>query len=108
MHDWAEFYTPQYGWLPADPSVGRRKSADPEVRDFLFGHLDAYRMIANVDCEQQFDPPKKFLRSDPVDNQRGELEWDGGNLYYDDWDYEVTVESGPADTKGPSSEAGGQ
>jgi len=38
------------------------------------------------------DSPKKHLRSDPVDNQRGEVEWDGGNLYFTDWDYEVTVE----------------
>jgi hypothetical protein len=22
-----------------------------------------------------------------VDAQRGEVEWDGGNLYYDKWDY---------------------
>ena len=98
MHDWAEFYTPQYGWLPADPSVGRRKSDEPEIRDYLFGHLDSYRMIANTDCEQPFDPPMKHLRSDPVDNQRGELEWEGGNLYYDEWDYDIQVTSEPAES----------
>jgi transglutaminase-like putative cysteine protease len=89
MHDWSEFYTQEFGWLPADPSVGRQKSKDPKVRDFMFGHLDAYRMIANLDWGKQFDPPKQFDRSDPVDNQRGEVEWSGGNLYYDDWSYEV-------------------
>jgi hypothetical protein len=91
MHDWAEFYTPEFGWLPADPSVGRRKSKVPGVRDFMFGHLDRYRMIANLDWGKQFDPAKKFDRSDPVDNQRGEVEWSGGNLYYDDWSYDVEV-----------------
>jgi len=92
MHDWAEFYAPPYGWLPADPSVGYLKSDDAAVRDFLFGHLDAYRFVANLDWETEFDPPKHHWRSDPVDNQRGELEWRGGNLYYDDWDYSITVE----------------
>ncbi|MCX7719296.1 MAG: transglutaminase-like domain-containing protein [Candidatus Sumerlaeaceae bacterium] len=92
MHDWAEFYAPPYGWLPADPSIGYLKSDDPAVKDFLFGHMDAYRFVANLDWETDFDPPKRHWRSDPVDNQRGELEWRGGNLYYDDWDYRVTVE----------------
>jgi hypothetical protein len=92
MHDWAEFYAEPWGWVPADPSVGRRESPDPKVEHFFFGNLDAYRMIANLDHTTQFDPPKKHLRSDPVDNQRGEVEWEGGNLYFTDWDYEVTVE----------------
>lgn len=91
MHDWAEFYTPEFGWLPADPSVGRRKSKEPALRDYMFGHLDAYRMVANLDWGKQFVPAKQFDRSDPVDNQRGEVEWSGGNLYYDDWSYDVQV-----------------
>jgi hypothetical protein len=92
MHDWAEFHAEPYGWIPADPSVGRRESSDPRVERFFFGNLDAYRMIANLDHTAPLDPPKKHLRSDPVDNQRGEVEWDGGNLYFTDWDYEVKVE----------------
>lgn len=92
MHDWAEFYVEPYGWLAADPSVGLRKSADdPAVRNFLFGNIDAYRMIANLDFDVPFDPPKTHMRSDTVDNQRGELEWDGGNLYYDDWSHKVEI-----------------
>lgn len=35
---------------------------------------------------------EKFLRSDPLDFQRGEVEWKGGNLYYDKWDYEMQIE----------------
>jgi transglutaminase-like putative cysteine protease len=91
MHDWAEFYVQPYGWLPADPSRGWRDDADPRVRSFYFGNTDAYRMVANVAACAAFQPPKRFWRSDPVDNQRGELEWDGGNLYYDDWSYDVQV-----------------
>lgn len=95
MHDWAEFYAPGIGWLPVDPSRGRQKSDDPAVRDFLFGNIDSYRMIANEDHDRDFNPSKKHFRSDPVDNQRGEVEWEGGNIYYDQMSYEVKVTSVP-------------
>lgn len=96
MHDWAEFYVMPWGWLPADPSNGLNKSDDPAVRYFFFGNQDSYRLIANQACDVQFDPPKTFWRSDPVDSQRGEVEWKGGNLYYDDWTYSVTFTQEPA------------
>jgi len=35
---------------------------------------------------------KKFLRSEPYDFQRGEVEWKGGNLYFDKWDYDMKIE----------------
>ena len=97
MHDWAEFHGgPQLGWVPADPSAGVRKdSEDAAVRHFFFGGLDAYRMIANLDYARPFDPPKQHWPSDPIDNQRGEVEWSGGNLYYDQWDYEVRATRQP-------------
>jgi len=31
------------------------------------------------------------MRSETVDFQRGELEWKGGNLYFDKWDYKMEV-----------------
>jgi hypothetical protein len=89
MHDWAEFYVEPYGWIPADPSVGYRDSENPRVHDFFFGSLDAYRMIANLGVHAPFSPAKHHLRSDPVDSQRGEVDWEDGNLYYDDWDHEI-------------------
>jgi len=89
LHDWAEFYVEPWGWLPADPSYGRRNHPNPQVRDFYFGHLDAFRMIANLDYEAPFIPAKTHWRSDNIDNQRGEVEWAGGNLYYDQWDYDM-------------------
>jgi hypothetical protein len=52
-------------------------------------------MVANRALGSTFDPPKTFWRSDPVDNQRGELEWDGGNLYFDDWEYDVKISTTP-------------
>jgi transglutaminase-like putative cysteine protease len=91
MHDWAEFYAEPFSWLPADPSIGFRKSDDVEVREFLFGHVDAYRMIANSGICGEFDPPKRHVRSDPVDSQRGEVEWNGGNFTFDQWEYKVEI-----------------
>lgn len=30
-------------------------------------------------------------RSEPVDFQRGELEWKGANIYFGDWTYKMRV-----------------
>ena len=54
---------------------------------FYFGGLDAYRIAFNDDFSTAFVPPKQHVRSETVDSQRGEAEWRGGNLYYDQWDY---------------------
>jgi len=90
MHDWAEFYVAPWGWLPADVSYGPMASDDPRVRMFYFGSIDAYRMIVNVDYGAPLDPPTESLRSEPADFQRGEVEVDGRNLYFDEWDYAFT------------------
>ncbi len=92
MHDWAEFYVEPWGWLPADPSYGLRKSDDPKVREFYFGHQDSYRMIVNRDYGSPLQPPRQSLRSEPLDFQRGEVEIDGKNLYFPDWNYDVKFE----------------
>jgi len=94
LHDWARFYVEPYGWLPADPSRGLRDSSDPELRWFYFGNIDAYRMVVNDDYGRPLLPAKGYLRSETVDFQRGELEWDEGNLYFDEWDYDATVSYG--------------
>jgi transglutaminase-like putative cysteine protease len=92
MHDWAEFYVAPWGWLPADQSYGVQKSStDPKIRDFYLGHQDAYRMIVNLDYGQPLQPPKQSLRSEPADFQRGEVEIDGHNLYFDQWDYHIEI-----------------
>jgi transglutaminase-like putative cysteine protease len=95
MHDWAEFYVEPWGWLPADVSYGRQKSDDPKVREFYFGHQDSYRMIVNSDYGRELVPPKQSLRSEPADFQRGEVEIDGKNLYFDEWDYDFKFEQAP-------------
>jgi transglutaminase-like putative cysteine protease len=89
MHDWAEFYVEPWGWLPADPSYGLQKSDRADVREFYFGHQDSYRMIVNLDYGSPLAPAKKSFRSEPADFQRGEVEIDGRNLYFDEWDHEI-------------------
>ncbi|MDD4278696.1 MAG: transglutaminase-like domain-containing protein [Candidatus Sumerlaeales bacterium] len=92
MHDWAEINIQPYGWLPVDPSIGYIKSDNPKVHDFLFGGMEPYRGILNTECAVDFVPPTLHWRSDPVDNQVGEVQWKGGNLFYDQWEYDVTAE----------------
>jgi transglutaminase-like putative cysteine protease len=95
MHDWAEVYVEPWGWLPCDVSYGLQKSDDPRVREFYIGHQDSYRMIVNTDYGRELVPPKRSLRSEPADLQRGEVEIDGRNLYFDEWDYEFKFEQTP-------------
>lgn len=99
-HDWAEIYIAPYGWMPVDPYMGiyamqYANSLAPEqkreLRDFYFGGLDQYRMIANSDHNQTLTPPKQSMRSDDVDFQRGELEWGDHNIYFDKYSYELTL-----------------
>jgi transglutaminase-like putative cysteine protease len=90
IHDWAEIYLAPYGWMPADVTYGRFDSPDPSLKWFYLGGLDNFRIAFNDDFSQDFIPPKRFFRSDTVDSQRGEVEWDGGNLYYDKWNYDFS------------------
>ena len=87
LHDWGWLYLAPYGWLPMDVTNGRLNSDDPAVAGFYLGGLDAYRIAFNDDYSQPFVPPKQHFRSETVDLQRGEVEWRGGNLYFDQWDY---------------------
>lgn len=85
-HDWAQFYVAPYGWLFADCSFGGSafRNGQTERWDFYFGNLDPYRMPANCVFQAEFDPPKKFLRNDPYDNQRGEAEYEDRPLKVDE------------------------
>ncbi len=95
MHDWSEIYIAPWGWLPADASYGVQDSDDARIADFYCGHQDSYRMIVNLDWGRDLFPPKLSLRSEPADFQRGEVEVDGQNLYFDQWDYSMKVERDP-------------
>jgi transglutaminase-like putative cysteine protease len=93
IHDWGAVYLEPYGWVPMDVTTGRLSvdkgtGDDPSMEWFYLGGLDNWRIAFNDDWSQPFVPAKKHFRSDTVDSQRGEVEWNGGNLYYDQWDYD--------------------
>ncbi|MBN1300903.1 MAG: transglutaminase domain-containing protein [Melioribacteraceae bacterium] len=92
LHDWCEIYFEGYGWVPVDQSFKLVDSDDEDVKWFYFGGTDAYHLIINDDYSQPLFPAKIFPRSETVDFQRGEVEWRGGNLYFDQWDYFMKVE----------------
>ncbi|MEW5937446.1 MAG: transglutaminase domain-containing protein [Candidatus Thermoplasmatota archaeon] len=88
-HDWALFYCGK--WLPVDCSFGGARRRQERLRRFYCGNLDGFRMIANAELGGNFDPPKRHWRSDPWDNQRGEVETAKGNIYYDGFDHNIEV-----------------
>lgn len=92
LHDWAEVYYEGIGWVPVDPSFELIDSEDIRVKNFYINGMDSYRLVVNDDYAQALYPPKKYYRSEPLDFQRGELEWKEGNLYFDTWTYKMEVE----------------
>lgn len=78
-HDWAMFYTEEYGWLWADVSFGSssRRSGDESRRLHHFGNLDPWRMVANAKFQAEFEPASDGVRWDPFDSQLGESTVDG-------------------------------
>lgn len=92
LHDWAEVYTEGAGWIPVDVSFGRGGAVPIKPgREFFMSGIDAYRLYVNSDFSGDFFPKKKFPRSETVDFQRGEVETDTRNLYFDEWVYDMEV-----------------
>lgn len=100
MHDWSEIFIKPYGWIPVDTYMGILFTSITEdltaeernkMREFYFGNIDHYRLVANKGHNQELYPPKQHFRSETVDFQRGEVEWQGGNLYFPDWRWSLTV-----------------
>ena len=82
IHDWAQIYIAPYGWIPVDltDGGGARRNLDDFKREYSFGNIDPFRMTACNDYQMQFDPPKRFMRCDPYDNQLGEAEYNDYGL----------------------------
>jgi len=100
IHDWGFLYLAPYGWVPMDVTTGRLHPAagdDPALEWFYLGGLDNWRIAFNADYGRRFEPPKHHFRSDDVDSQRGEAEWDGGNVYFDQLDYDFDWQVLPAE-----------
>lgn len=92
LHDWCEVYYEGTGWVPVDVSYDLQKSDNKFLKYFYLSGIDSYRLIVNRGVEGPLHPVKKYLRSEPNDFQRGEVEWKGGNLYFDKWDYNMKIE----------------
>ena len=92
LHDWCEVFYEGIGWVPLDQSFKLQPTDDEKLREFYVHGIDAYRLIVNDDFAQALYPPKKFLRSEPYDFQRGEVEWEGGNLYFNQWNWDIDVD----------------
>jgi hypothetical protein len=91
LHDWCEVYYEGVGWVPLDQSFGLQSSPNEKVRNFYRSGIDSYRLIVNDDYSRELSPEKKYMRSEPYDFQRGELEWEGGNLYFNQWIWDMEV-----------------
>ena len=89
LHDWCEVYYEGIGWVPVDVSFNLLQ--DAYAQNFYVTGIDAYRLAVNSGVAGSFFPPKTHFRSEPYDFQRGEVEWCGGNLYFDQWHYHLDV-----------------
>lgn len=92
LHDWAEVYFEGVGWVPVDVSFGRySNAASAAVGKFYSTGIDAHRFAANQGICGEFYPPKRFVRSETVDAQMGEVETSRGNLFYPGWDQHLEL-----------------
>lgn len=102
LHDWTEIYVEPWGWMPVDPDIALLTQTTSDdflttdqkqlLSDWLFCNQDPYRMTVNSDYGCKFYPEKQDFRSETVDFQRGEVESNGRNLYFEDWKYKMTIQ----------------
>ena len=92
-HDWVRFYVEPYGWIFADTSYGvsAMRASSEERRQFYFGNLDPYRMVANSAFYENFTIPKQQWRADPYDNQLGELETADKGYSFEEYERTKTI-----------------
>lgn len=93
LHDWSEVYIKGVGWIPVDVSFGKIEHPDSNVAYFYLGGIDPYRFVVNEDFSSAFSPKKLYFRSEPVDFQRGEVETNQRNLYFNKWKYKMRVKN---------------
>ena len=92
LHDWCEIYYEGAGWIPVDVYYGLQQTKIEGLKEFYLSGIDSYRLIVNDGISGNLYPHKIFMRSEPYDFQRGEVEWKGGNLYFDKWDYNINID----------------
>lgn len=78
--------------MPVDTSFGRYKGADdPEIVNFYSHGIDAHRFASNTGVCGPLYPAKKFVRSETVDFQVGEVETTKANLFYPAWSSDLEI-----------------
>ncbi|MEI7902089.1 MAG: transglutaminase domain-containing protein, partial [bacterium] len=102
MHDWNEIYIEPFGWIPVDADMAINialysddlldTTQSKELADWMFGNMDHFRMAVNSDWGAPLYPPKNDFRSETVDFQRGEVEYDNHNLYFDKWSWDMDIQ----------------
>ncbi len=63
-HFWAEFFLPNYGWIPVDTSAAQIALFPPDLTqeqrqafmDFFFGNLDSMRCVVQKNVDEAFIP----------------------------------------------------
>ena len=90
MHDWCEVYYEGVGWVPCDVSMGRTVRNEV-ISDYYKAGTDVYRLATNECNNGILKPQKKYLRTETVDFQEGEVEWSGGNLPHSEWSSSIRV-----------------
>lgn len=88
-HDWTETYFEGVGWVPTDVSLSRKNNQ--EVKDFYKTGTDMYRFASNSDYGKPLFPIKKYIRTEPIDFQAGEVEWTGGNIEIKDFNSSLSI-----------------
>ena len=94
-HFWAEFYLPNYGWLPVDTSVGRvgiyaywlSEKEREAFKDFFFGNQDPLRMVVQKDVDMNPDIVPEDVQILSMVLQSPYVDVDYGNE-----NFEITVE----------------
>ncbi len=91
-HDWAEVYFEGVGWVPVDVSFGRFPGASSaKARDFYSTGIHGWRFATNTGVAGELYPAKRYVRSETVDFQAGEVECSRGNIFYPAWDHTLTI-----------------
>ena len=79
LREWAEVSADGKEWIP----VGLSGKNVPNPESII---------LINNNFSGDLYPAKTYPRSDNVDFLRGEVEWEGGNLYFSQWDYDFEIE----------------
>lgn len=90
MHDWCEVYFEGVGWVPCDVSMGSTVRNEV-IGDYYKTGIDVYRLATNECNNGTLNPKKRYLRTETVDFQEGEVEWKGGNVPHSAWTSNLKV-----------------